>query len=396
MVGRRSEKGKSMAKQRVTNSLAAAAIIGFFAVHAATAQQTPSVPLPAGSTANFVYFATGSYALTPEDQDHIRDVAGMILSTPGVVATIIGKTDTVGSAEFNERLSQRRADAVVEALVYTYKVPAHRVRLHWTGERLPYISTADEQAEAQNRMVAIIVGNYRADEANAKRLLKAMSDYLGAQKAMSFDYDVNLELVSTEQQKIGLASSGTVTLDRPDKLHLTRTGGLANVAMVFDGKTLTLLGKNTNLYTQVEAPGTIDQLEDVLRNKYHRPVPGADLLISDPYKELMPEVNDVKDLGSGMIHGVECDHLAFRKREVDWQIWIAQGARPYPCRYVITSKEVTGWPQYTLDTWGWKTGAEVASDSFKLEIPADAKKLPPDEVPEFNDIPGLFTGEGAK
>ena len=76
MVGRRSEKGKSMAKQKVTNSLAAAAIIGFFAVHAATAQQTPSVPLPAGSTANFVYFATGSYALTPEDQDHIRDVAG--------------------------------------------------------------------------------------------------------------------------------------------------------------------------------------------------------------------------------------------------------------------------------------------------------------------------------
>ena len=65
-----------MAKQRVANSLAAAAIIGFFAVHAATAQQTPSLPLPAGSTANFVHFATGSYALTPEDQDHIRDVAG--------------------------------------------------------------------------------------------------------------------------------------------------------------------------------------------------------------------------------------------------------------------------------------------------------------------------------
>jgi len=385
-----------MAKQRITNSLAAAAIIGFFAVHAATAQQTPSVPVPAGSTAHFVYFATGSYALTPEDQDHIRDVAGMILSTPGAVATIIGKTDSVGSAEFNEHLSQRRAEAVFEALVYTYKVPAHQIKLHWTGERLPYISTADEQAEAQNRMVAIIVGNDRADEADAKRLLKAMSDYLGAQKAMSFDYDVNLELVSEQQQKIGLASSGTVTLNRPDKLHLTRTGGFANVAMVFDGKTLTLLGKNTNLYTQLEAPGTIDQLEDVLRNKYHRPVPGADMLISDPYKELMPEVNDVKDLGSGVIHGVECDHLAFRTKEVDWQIWIAQGARPYPCRYVITSKEVTGWPQYTLDTWGWKTGAEVASDSFKLDIPADAKKLPPDEVPELNDIPGLFTREGAK
>jgi len=83
----------------------------------------------------------------------------------------------------------------------------------------------------------------RADQADAKRLLKAMSDYLGAQKAISFDYDVNLELVSKQQQKIGLVSSGTMTLDRPDKLHLTRTGGFANVEMAFDGKTLTLLGR---------------------------------------------------------------------------------------------------------------------------------------------------------
>ena len=193
----------------------------------------------------------------------------------------------------------------------------------------------------------------RADQADAKRLLKAMSDYLGAQKAISFDYDVNLELVSKQQQKIGLVSSGTMTLDRPDKLHLTRTGGFANVEMVFDGKTLTLLGKNTNLYTQLEAPGTIDQLVDVLRDKYHRPVPAADLLMSDPYKELMPLVKEAKDLGSGVIRGTECDHLAFRTDDVDWQIWIAQGAHPYPCRYVITSKKVTSWPQYALDMWGW-------------------------------------------
>jgi hypothetical protein len=169
----------------------------------------------------------------------------------------------------------------------------------------------------------------RADATDAKNLLKAMSDYLAAQKAISFDYGVNLELVSTQQQKIALASSGSLILNRPDKVHLTRTGGFANAEMVFDGKTLTLLGKNTNLYAQVEAPGTIDQLVDVLRDKYHRPVPAADLLMSDPYKELMSEVNDVKDLGSDVIHGIECDHLAFRTKEVDWQIWIAQGARPY-------------------------------------------------------------------
>jgi hypothetical protein len=269
---------------------------------------------------------------------------------------------------------------------------------------MPYsFSKATRTVEKWAVVLAIVatagianISAVHADEANAKSLLKAMSDYLAAQKAISFDYDSNLELVSTQQQKIALASSGTLTLNRPDKLHATRTGGFSNVEMVFDGKMLTLLGKNANLYAQVEAPGTIDQLVDVLRDKYHRPVPAADLLMSDPYKELMPEVNDAKDLGSGVIHGIECDHLAFRTKEVDWQIWIAQGARPYPCRYVITSKKVTGWPQYTLDIWAWKTGTEVASDSFKLAISADAKKLTPDQVPELNEIPTHFTAKGGK
>ena len=59
----------------------------------------------------------------------------------------------------------------------------------------------------------------RADQAQAKSLFKAMSDYLAVQKAISFDYDTNLEIVSTKREKIGLASSGTLTLNRPNKLH---------------------------------------------------------------------------------------------------------------------------------------------------------------------------------
>lgn len=243
---------------------------------------------------------------------------------------------------------------------------------------------------------ALAATSSHADETDARKLMKAMSDYLAAQKTISFDFDTDLELVSTQQQKMTLASSGSVTLNRPDKLHVTRMGGFTNMAMSYDGKTATLLGKNSNLYAQVEAPGTIDQLVDVLRDKYRRPVPGADLLMSDMYKELMPEVTDVKDLGSGVVHGVECNHLAFRTKEVDWEIWIAQGERPYPCRYIITSKHVVGWPQYTIDVRSWKTGAEVSPDNFKLEIPAGARKLTPDQIGELNEIPALFTPKGAK
>ena len=95
---------------------------------------------------------------------------------------------------------------------------------------------------------------------------------------------------------MGLASSGTLILNRPDKLHATRKGGFADVEMDFDGKTMTLLRKDSNQFAKIEEPGTIDQLVDALRDKYHRPVPAADLLMADPNKELMPSVVDVKDL----------------------------------------------------------------------------------------------------
>ena len=213
-----------------------------------------------------------------------------------------------------------------------------------------------------------------------------MSDYLAGQK-----------VVTKEHQKLLLASSGKIEMSRPDKIRATRSGGFAHVELTFDGKTLTLLSKDTNLYTQVEVPGTIDHLIDELRNKYHRPVPGADLLLTNVYDELMRDVVDVKDLGSGVIGGTECDHLAFRTKEVDWQIWIAQGEHPYPCRYVITSNQVDQAPQYSVQISDWKTGTEVAAEDFGFKNSTDAKQVDdPKKLVNIDELPDHFAVGGTK
>ena len=80
-----------------------------------------------------------------------------MLNEPTLTATIVGKADTVGSAEFNEKLAEKRAITVFEALVYTNKVPENRVDMHFTGERIPVVSTEDQQAELQNRVVGIVL-----------------------------------------------------------------------------------------------------------------------------------------------------------------------------------------------------------------------------------------------
>ena len=229
-----------------------------------------------------------------------------------------------------------------------------------------------------------------ADEADAKRLLKAMSDYLAAQKTLSFEYDASLEVITRDEQKLALVSSGAVTLSRPDKIRSTRSGGFADVEMSFDGKTLTVLGKNLNIYAQQDVPGTLDHLVDELRVKHNRPLPAADLLLSNAYDALMLDVTDVKDLGSGVIGGVECDYLAFRAKEVDWQIWIAQGDRPYPCRYTITTKHLASGPQYTIQIRDWKTGDKVAATDFSFKNPTNAKKVDLKNLEGTDDLPEHF------
>jgi len=234
-----------------------------------------------------------------------------------------------------------------------------------------------------------------ADETDARNILKAMSDYLSGEQTLSFDYDAMLEVVTTEDQKLGTASSGAVNLARPDKLYATKVGGFAEIEMVFDGATFSLLGKHTGVYTQMPVSGSIDNLVDSLRTEHGFALPAADLLAANPYDILMSEVTDVKDLGAGVIGGQVCDHLAFRTKEVDWQIWIATGEKPYPCRYMITTHTMAQGPQYTIDIRDWRGGANIAPTAFVFAPPDSAKAAKFGEIQSLvSEFPNHYdTGE---
>ncbi|WP_254216739.1 DUF2092 domain-containing protein [Synechococcus sp. CCY 9618] len=217
-------------------------------------------------------------------------------------------------------------------------------------------------------------------------LLKGMTNYVSAQQTLSFRYDSDLEIVTTDSQRLTLASSGTVSLSRPGKIRATRSNGFINTESVFDGTTFTLLGKDRNVYMQVPIQGTIETLVDELKDTYRRPLPAADLLLPRAYVELTDGVIDVKDLGSGVVGGVECDHLAFRKKDVDYQIWIAQGDRPFPCRYQITSKLVPGSPQYIVQISNWQAGPAAVGLNFSFVPPEGATKISHDEIKKMTDM----------
>jgi hypothetical protein len=235
----------------------------------------------------------------------------------------------------------------------------------------------------------------RADD--AAKVLKAMTDYTAAQKSISATFDSDIEVVTPELEKIQFTSSGKLQLTRPDKLRISRTGGYADVQMVFDGKTVSIYGNNAKAYVQADVAGSVDQLVDLIQVRSGAALPGMDLLLSNAYDQLMSNVIVAAHVGQGVIDGVECEHLAFRGVDTDWQIWIESGARPVPRKYVITSKTVASAPQYTLRIKDWKTDAVVDADTFVFKAPAGVTKVDLDssEMAEFDELPP-GTPSGAK
>jgi hypothetical protein len=226
-----------------------------------------------------------------------------------------------------------------------------------------------------------------ASAQDAERVLRNMFDYVASQKAIAIDYDSDIEVVTPALQKIQFTASGRLNLSRPDSLRATRTGGYTDAEFVFDGKTFTVFGRNAGVYAQWEAPGTIGQLVGRLRDEAGLDVPGADLLLARGFDELMSDVIEVKHIGRGVVDGRDCDHLAFRGLDVDWQIWVDAGDRPIPRKYVITSKTVTGAPQYTLRFKSWETGGQAASDAFSFTPPQGTRKIDMSQLRDIDEIP---------
>ena len=231
---------------------------------------------------------------------------------------------------------------------------------------------------------------------DAKEILKKMTDYVAAQQTISATVDTDVEVITPDLQKIQFTNSGQVFLNRPDKLRANRLGGYADVELVFDGRILSILGKHLNSYAQIDAPGTIDEMVARLRAGTGAAVPGADLLLTRAYEELTADVTDAKHIGQGVIGGIECDHLAFRTPEVDWQLWVRTGANPIPCKYVITSKTVAGAPQYTVLIKEWRTDAPADANAFEFRPPEGATKVAAESFQNIDEIPPGVGPEGRR
>jgi hypothetical protein len=215
----------------------------------------------------------------------------------------------------------------------------------------------------------------RSVEARAEQELKKMGEFLAKLPQFALEAEETFDEIPDGQLRRQLTNVRRVAVERPNHLAADATGDTLNRASWYDGRTVTVLDKEHNVYATIEVPGTIDATFDKLTEEYGVVLPLVDLLYSDPYAVLMEGVTYGRYLGIHQAAGVACHHLAFSQDTIEWQIWIDASDKPLPRKLVITYVQEPGEPQYSATIRRWTLEGKVPEGLFTFEAPEGAQKI---------------------
>ncbi len=102
-----------------------------------------------------VTFGFNKDILTDKAKETLDQLAGNIAATKGYIIALEGSTDSVGSADYNYDLSQRRANSVIQYLASKYNVPAHKIYVIGLGKDKPVETNKTKEGRASNRRVDV-------------------------------------------------------------------------------------------------------------------------------------------------------------------------------------------------------------------------------------------------
>lgn len=186
----------------------------------------------------------------------------------------------------------------------------------------------------------------------------------------------NIEDLLDSGQRVDEDISNSVIVSRPDKLRAERKGDVVDQDFYYNGKDLILYDLSDKVYATVTAPDTIEGMLGFAHRTLGIVIPAADLVYRDAYPLLMKDVTSAIVVGKAVINGVRCDHLAFRRPGVDFQVWIAEEGLPLPYKYVVTDTGTPALLSVSTVISNWDVAPALSDASFSFVPPEGAKGIP--------------------
>jgi hypothetical protein len=220
----------------------------------------------------------------------------------------------------------------------------------------------------------------RAIDPRAEKAVREMATFLAAARRFGLEAEETFDLEVGRAYRVQLTNVRTLTVERPSRFMVDATGDTLHRSSWFDGRTLTVLNRQENVYASVEAPGTIDEVLDKIAEEFQVVLPLSDLLYSDPYATLMDGALYGKYLGIHQAAGVPCHHLTFGLEGLYWQIWIDAGDKPWPRKLSFSYWADSGVPRYEATFRRWVLDPPRVEGQYQFKVPAGARRITPGEL----------------
>jgi hypothetical protein len=209
----------------------------------------------------------------------------------------------------------------------------------------------------------------------AEQLLSRSCEDLASSKAFTFHAEITFDKVLPSNVKLQFAAAADYAVQRPDQLAMEFHSDLGGKEIWYDGTNVTIFDPPHMVYASTEVPASIDGMMEQLQAAHNLSIPLADLAYSHPCEMFRKEIIFSAYIGVNDVNGEDCDHLAFTKGNVDWQIWLQRTGKHLPRKVVINYRNAPGSPEYAAVLSNWKFPESIPASVFRPDLPKDAKQI---------------------
>jgi hypothetical protein len=204
--------------------------------------------------------------------------------------------------------------------------------------------------------------------------LESMGAFLRSLTTMRILGETITDDVLGDNQKVQYSGMVELTARRPDRMRANVISDRKNEQIFYDGKQFTVYQPSLGYYASFAAPPTLAGLIDIAEKRYGLDLPLVDLFAWGTERSRPADILTATHVGTSTIKGTGCDHYAFHQADVDWQVWIQQGARPLPRKLVITTITERSQPEYSV-VYTWDLAPAVSDQFFTFTPPPGTHRI---------------------
>ena len=209
------------------------------------------------------------------------------------------------------------------------------------------------------------------------------SEYLADQGSISVGWFVTYDDVHDGREKRTKIWSGESLLVRGEGYRASSTEGTEIREYYYDGAVFTALFGDQGQFAQIETSGDFASLVETLIDSYDFTLPLSDVFDQSGAAEGLAQASEAVYVGEVLVGGVAAHHLAFRRYEADWELFIsADPSQPVPLMMTGSNPYLQGWPKFQAVFFDWNFAPEVTNDSFSFAQPEGFERIDLPKVEE--------------